>query len=107
MHGDCGSMYVEREYSGEGLGNDVGFFDSGGIPRSVGGTPKFKFLLGSGDKGSKAQRKVALGPLRKKGRPVSNFVSSPGDQKPRKRSRNEEKDLEPGFGFVGFTSRSN
>ncbi|KAJ0451857.1 hypothetical protein HanRHA438_Chr15g0714711 [Helianthus annuus] len=128
LHGDCGSMHEERENKGEGLVSDDGVFENGGIPRSAGGSHavplppeedclnggpvfgnssvKFNFLLGSGDKGSKAQRKAALGPLRNKGRPAPIVVSSPGDQRPRKRCRNEEKDIEPGFGFVGFTSRS-
>ncbi|MFS7974042.1 hypothetical protein Hanom_Chr09g00863791 [Helianthus anomalus] len=116
------------ENRGEELDSDDGIFRSGGIPRSAGGShavplppeeaslnggpvfrnssEKFNVLLGSRDKGSKAQRKVSLGPLRNKGRPAPIVASLPGDQRPRKRSRNEEKDLEPGFGFVGFTSRS-
>ncbi|MFS7956137.1 hypothetical protein Hanom_Chr07g00651061 [Helianthus anomalus] len=128
LHGDCGSMHDEREKRGEGLVSDDGIFGSGGIPRSAGGSHaatmppadtslnggpvfgnssvKFNFLLGSGDKGSKAQRKAASGPVRNKGRPNPIVGSSPGDQRPRKRCRNEEKDIEPGFGFVGFTTRS-
>ncbi|MFS7968921.1 hypothetical protein Hanom_Chr09g00803131 [Helianthus anomalus] len=128
LHGDLGSMHVEREKSGEGMLNDPEYFGNGGIPRPVGGTPNvflshegdvlsggpifgdsaenLNFILGSGEKGSKAHRKATSGPFRRKGRPVSHLASPPVDQRPRKRSRNEEKDLEHGFGFVGFTSRS-
>ncbi|KAJ0876795.1 hypothetical protein HanPSC8_Chr11g0492541 [Helianthus annuus] len=55
---------------------------------------------------SRAHHKVNLGSKSRLGQAHVNKGSPPVDQRPKKRSRSEEKDAEPGFSFIGFSDRA-
>ncbi|MFS7926587.1 hypothetical protein Hanom_Chr04g00298781 [Helianthus anomalus] len=123
-HANEGSMHEEREFFG-GSGakvvrdlqkEEVGLsfsapvggpeeWDKRGGP-SV-GEPIFYFSMGPGDVPSpKAHRKSRLALRGSKARSCSSIDVSPGSQRPKKRSRPDVIDPQPGFGFFGFTSKS-
>ncbi|KAJ0500425.1 hypothetical protein HanRHA438_Chr11g0487901 [Helianthus annuus] len=66
------------------------------------------FKSGSGERRNRTYRRGVLGLKSTKAQTQSkgNKEISPDAIRPKKRSRNYEKVEEPGFGFVGFTSRS-
>ncbi|MFS7960495.1 hypothetical protein Hanom_Chr08g00703801 [Helianthus anomalus] len=67
------------------------------------------FKIGSGNRSRKTFRRSLLGSfsVKAQNRSTGNKVASPGEIRPKKRSRSSGKDEEPGFGFVDFASRSN
>ncbi|KAM0015112.1 hypothetical protein Hdeb2414_s0033g00722281 [Helianthus debilis subsp. tardiflorus] len=66
------------------------------------------FKSGSGERRNRTYRRGVLGLKSTKAQTQSkgNKEISPDAIRPKKRSRNYEKVEEPGFGFVGFTSRT-
>ncbi|MFS7971311.1 hypothetical protein Hanom_Chr09g00831251 [Helianthus anomalus] len=54
----------------------------------------------------RAQRKIKLGPKGRSGRPSGLSVGSASELRPRKRVRCDDTEVEPGFGFIGFTDRA-
>ncbi|MFS7905684.1 hypothetical protein Hanom_Chr01g00050581 [Helianthus anomalus] len=54
----------------------------------------------------RAQRRTSLGSKSSKGRAQASNLVSPTVARPRKRSRPDEEEVEPGFGFIGFTSKA-
>ncbi|MFS7926923.1 hypothetical protein Hanom_Chr04g00302841 [Helianthus anomalus] len=54
----------------------------------------------------RAQKKGKVGAKSRVGRPNGIKDCSPLDQRPRKRGRCDAVEVEPGFGFVGFTDRA-
>ncbi|MFS8030183.1 hypothetical protein Hanom_Chr17g01531101 [Helianthus anomalus] len=103
-HVDLSSGHVEREKGGADFVNLEGncFVSKGVGPDAVVG-----FNCGSGERCKRMKRRGNLGPKSTKAQPQSkgDKEKSPEDARPKKRSRSSEKEDEPGFGFVGFTSR--
>ncbi|KAJ0754284.1 putative RNA-directed DNA polymerase [Helianthus annuus] len=77
------------------------------VSKVVGPEVVMGFKGGSGQKCKRIKRRGNLGSKFAKAQPQSkgNKDKSPDDTRPKKRSRNCENEDEPGFGFIGFTSR--
>ncbi|KAM0017660.1 hypothetical protein Hdeb2414_s0027g00690551 [Helianthus debilis subsp. tardiflorus] len=112
-HVDLSPGHVEREKGGaENVqGPVVESFNVEGIrlgSKVVGPEVVMGFKCGSGGRCNRTKRRGVLGLKSTKAQSQSkgNKERSPDDVRPKKRSRNFEKDDEPGFGFVGFTSRT-
>ncbi|KAF5773317.1 hypothetical protein HanRHA438_Chr13g0597921 [Helianthus annuus] len=123
-HANEGSMHEERDFFGgcgakvvrdlhkEGVGLSFSApvggpeeWDKRGGPTV--GEPNFNFSMGPGVlPSSKAQRKSKLALRGRKARSCSPIDVSPGSQRPKKRRRPDAIDPPPGFGFIGFTSKS-
>ncbi|KAJ0923205.1 putative endonuclease/exonuclease/phosphatase [Helianthus annuus] len=90
---------VENIFKGDSVvGSKEGFCVGG---PNIGGSCSFPNVTSG-----RAQRMVKLGPKVRSGRPCGNRVCSPSDLRPMKRVRCDEKEVEPGFGFIGFTDRA-
>ncbi|MFS7907344.1 hypothetical protein Hanom_Chr01g00070181 [Helianthus anomalus] len=76
--------------------------------KSVGGGPQVPgiFKSGSGEKVGRPRRRCALGQRSSVPKAHRVVINSPGEVRPKKRSRGLTEEEVPGFGFVGFTSRS-
>ncbi|KAM0008290.1 hypothetical protein Hdeb2414_s0116g00801421 [Helianthus debilis subsp. tardiflorus] len=103
VHGEIG--YVAANINEER--KSMPFVIKGCQQKSVGGGPEVPgfFKSGSGEKVGRPRRRCALGQrssVPKAQRVVNN---SPGEVRPKKRSRGLAEEEVPGFGFVGFTSR--
>ncbi|KAF5769330.1 hypothetical protein HanRHA438_Chr14g0657581 [Helianthus annuus] len=112
-HVDMSPGHVEREKGGAEYveGTVVDSVNVEGIrfgSKVVGPEAVLGFKCGSGERCNRTKRRGILGPKTTKAQSQSkgNKDRTPDDVRPKKRSRNFEKDDEPGFGFVGFTSRS-
>ncbi|MFS7950251.1 hypothetical protein Hanom_Chr07g00581121 [Helianthus anomalus] len=96
---DEGGEGVSRKLEGAtGVGPEVLCSEEGG--------PHSCFFFSSASNSGRAHQRKLVGPRVRRAPAHVNLNLSPDNSRPKKRSRGDAMDSAPGFGFVGFSSRS-
>ncbi|KAJ0582905.1 putative RNA-directed DNA polymerase [Helianthus annuus] len=98
-------MHEVRENDGGPVAKEVNIASV----KKVGPEEVVRFKCGSGERKDRPYRRPGLGQINRKTHNQSKGISdgSPSEVRPKKRSRKTVEDSEYGFGFVGFTNKSN